>query len=204
MPQPLMPKATAVWLVDNTKLTFEQIADFCGLHALEVQAIADGEVATGLQGLDPMLNGQLTREEIARCEADSAARLKLIKPSIPMPSARAKGARYTPVAKRADKPDAIAWLLRHHPELSDVQITRLIGTTKNTINQVRERKHWNSANIRPRDPMELGLCSRAELDAEVERAQHETRAEAEARGIDLTPDDAANTGHDAQQPEPQA
>ena len=171
MPAPLMPKATAVWLVDNTSLTFDQIADYCGLHRLEVQGIADGEVAIGIQGLDPVVNSQLTREEIVRCEKDPSARLKMLKLDLPEPSKRTKGPRYTPVAKRQDKPDAIAWLLRHHPELKESQIAKLIGTTKTTIQAVNERTHWNSPNIRPRDPVLLGLCAQSELNAAVERAR---------------------------------
>ncbi len=174
MAQPLMPKATAVWLVDNTTLTFEQIADFCGMHVLEVQAIADGEVASGLVGLDPIANGQLTREEIERCQADPSARLQMRKP-LDVPKPKGRKARYTPVSKRGDKPDAIAWLLRHHPELSDGQISKLIGTTKNTINAVRDRTHWNSANIKPRDPVLLGLCAQKDLNAAIARAQAEGR-----------------------------
>ena len=152
MPHPLMPKATAVWLVENTALAFDQIADFCGLHQLEVQAIADGEVATGMQGLDPITAGELTQEEIDRCLVDPKARLKMAKPTIPQPKARAKGARYTPVSKRQDRPDAIAWLLRNHPELADAQISKLIGTTKPTINAIRQRTHWNMTNIKPQNP----------------------------------------------------
>jgi uncharacterized protein len=163
MDLPLMPKATAVWLVENTTLTFEQIAEFCGLHQLEIQAIADGEVATGMQGLDPIANGQINKDEIRRCEKDSALRLQLHKSSVVIPEQRSKGPRYTPVAKRQDKPDAIAWLLRHHAELTDPQISRLIGTTKATISQVRDRTHWNMANLRPRSPVELGLCSYQDL-----------------------------------------
>jgi len=162
-----MPKATAVWLVDNTKLTFEQIADFCGLHELEVQAIADGEVAIGMQGLDPVAAGQVSKEEIARCEQDPDARLEIAEPSVPMPKARQKGARYTPIAKRQDRPDAIAWLLRNYPELSDAQISRLIGTTKPTIMSVRDRSHRNAANIKPQSPVYLGLCSAADLEKAV-------------------------------------
>ena len=146
MAQPLMPKATAVWLVDNTTLTFEQIAAYCNLHDLEVQAIADGEVAPGMQGLDPVANGQLTKEEIARCEADATGRLEMAKPSVPLPKVRQKGARYTPISKRQDRPDAIAWLLRNYPELSDAQVSRLIGTTKPTINAVRDKTHHNTTN----------------------------------------------------------
>lgn len=171
MAAPLMPKATAVWLVDNTSLTFDQIADYCGLHRLEVQGIADGEVAIGIQGIDPIANSQLTREEIERCEKDPSARLKMLKLDLPEPSKRTKGPRYTPVAKRQDKPDAIAWLLRHHPELKESQIAKLIGTTKTTIQAVNERTHWNSPNIRPRDPVLLGLCAQSELNAAVDRAR---------------------------------
>ncbi len=159
----LMPKATAVWLVDNTTLTFLQIGDFCQLHELEVQAIADGEVAVGIVGLDPVTNGQLTKDEIVRCEGNPAERLKIAKSDIPQPVARQKGPRYTPVSKRADKPDAIAWLLRNQPDLSDAQIGRLIGTTKPTINAIRDRTHWNSSNLQPRSPVEVGLCRHQEL-----------------------------------------
>lgn len=167
----LMPKATAVWLVENTSLSFEQIADFCGLHTLEVQGIADGEVAVGIVGLDPVANGQLSREEIQRCEADPSARLRMLKQDIPLPATRTKGPRYTPVSKRQDKPDAIAWLLRHHPELSDAQLTKLIGTTKSTIQAVRDRTHWNAPNLRPRDPVLLGLCTQSDLNAAVAKAR---------------------------------
>ena len=165
MTQPLMPKATAVWLIDKTSLTFEQVADFVGMHPLEVQAIADGEVAQGIIGYDPVLNGQLTREEIARCEADPALRLNIQTSTLPAPKARGKGARYTPVSKRNDRPDAIAWLIRHHPNLSDIAVGKLLGTTKETIAKVRDRTHWNSANIKPRDPVILGLCSQSDLNA---------------------------------------
>jgi hypothetical protein len=175
---PLMPKATAVWLVEHTALTFEQIADFCGLHPLEVQAIADGEVAPGMTGLDPVANGQLTQDEIERAVADPKYRMTLAEPTIPMPPLRSKGPRYTPIAKRNDRPDAIAWLLKHHPELTDSQIAKLIGTTKATINAVRDRTHWNTANIRPRSPVELGMCSPKELIAAVERAQRRAKAPA--------------------------
>ena len=170
MAQPLMPHATAAWLVENTSLTFEQIAEFCGLHILEVQAIADEEVAIGMQGSDPVLNGQLTREEIERCEADSNARLVMAKTNIPLPVARPQGPRYTPLSKRQDKPDGIAWLVRHHPELSDAQIGRLIGTTKPTISSVRDRSHRNTPNMRPRSPVELGLCSHEDLSLAIEKA----------------------------------
>ncbi|PIW27794.1 MAG: DUF1013 domain-containing protein [Rhodospirillales bacterium CG15_BIG_FIL_POST_REV_8_21_14_020_66_15] len=164
MARPLMPKATAVWLVENTALTFRQIADFCGLHELEVQAIADDEVAVGMQGLDPVQAGELTQEELERCEADPTAALKAAKPSLPQPKAKTKGARYTPVAKRQDRPDAIAWLLKNYPEMSDGQISKLIGTTKPTITSVRDRSHWNTTNIKPQNPVGLGLCSSNELE----------------------------------------
>ncbi len=164
MALPLMPKATAVWLVENTSLSFEQIAAFCGLHSLEVQAIADGEVAVGMVGLDPVVNGQLTKTEIERCEKNEALRLKLLIVDLPQVTARSKGPRYTPITKRGDKPDAIAWLLKQHPELSDAQTCRLIGTTKPTIAAVRERTHWNAANIKTRNPVLLGLCTQRELE----------------------------------------
>ena len=169
MTLPLMPKATAVWLIEKTALTFTQIADFCGMHPLEVQAIADGEVAQGIVGYDPVANGQVTLDEIHRCEKDLNARLKLLASSFPLPK-RSKGARYTPVAKRNDRPDAIAFLLRSYPQLSEPQIIKLLGTTKDTIHKVRDRAHWNSANIKPRDPVILGLCSQTDLVAAVTAA----------------------------------
>jgi len=166
-----MPKATAVWLVEHTALTFEQIAAFCGLHALEVQAIADGEVATMMQGLDPVANGQITTDEIERGEKDPKARLKLSAQAMPLPGHKSKGPRYTPISKRQDKPDAISWILKNHPELSDSQITRLIGTTKPTIAAVRDRTHWNSPNIKARNPVGIGLCSQADLEDAVLRSR---------------------------------
>ncbi len=169
MALPLMPKATAVWLVDNTTLTFQQIADFCGLHSLEVQGIADGEVAQNIVGLDPTSNQQLTAEEIARCEADPEARLEIAESNMPEPKKR-KGPRYTPVSKRQDRPDAIAWLVRNHPELTDAQIGKLLGTTKPTIASIRDRTHWNMANLKPTDPVSLGLCTQIELDAAIQKA----------------------------------
>ncbi len=179
MTTPLMPTATAVWLVDNTTLTFEQIGAFCELHALEVQGIADDEVAIGIVGLDPISNGQLTRDEIERCTADAKARLSLAETGVPRPRARAKGARYTPLSKRQDRPDAISWTLRIHPEISDPQIVKLLGTTKATINAVRERTHWNSNNIKPQDPVSLGICTQAELDEAVTKAQAKLRVSEE-------------------------
>ena len=181
MPAPLMPKATAVWLIDKTKLSFDQIGEFCGLHKLEIQAIADGEVAGGINGLDPVANGQLTLEEIARCENDPRARLKMVKTDLPQPVTRAKGPRYTPVSKRADKPDAIAYLLKHNPELQDAQIARLLGTTKETIAKVRDRSHWNASNIKPNNPVLLGLCKSADLEAAIKRAQR--RIAREQKGV---------------------
>ena len=169
MSLPLMPKATAVWLIDKTALTFTQIADFCGMHPLEVQAIADGEVAQGIVGYDPVANFQVTAAEIARCEKDGEARLKLLPPANPLPK-KGRGARYTPVAKRNDRPDAIAFLLRNFPQLSEAQVVKLLGTTKDTIQKVRERSHWNSTNIKPRDPVILGLCSQTDLNATVNSA----------------------------------
>ncbi|HYD98669.1 MAG TPA: cell cycle transcriptional regulator TrcR [Alphaproteobacteria bacterium] len=171
MTQPLMPKATAVWLIENTGLSFEQIAEFCGIHELEVKAIADGEVAVGMVGADPVGNGQLTRAEIEKGEADPNYKLKIAIRDLPQPTQRAKGPRYTPVTKRGDKPDAVAWLLKNNPELSDAQISRLIGTTKPTIQSVRDRTHWNAQNIKPRNPVLLGLCTQRELDEEMTRSR---------------------------------
>ena len=168
----LMPKATAVWLVDNTALSFDQIAQFCTLHPLEVKAIADGESAQGIKGMDPIMTGQLTRDEIARGERDQNHRLKLSEPKVRVPESKRKGPRYTPLSKRQDRPNAILWLVRSHPELKDAQISRLVGTTKSTIEQIRERRHWNSANLVPMDPVTLGLCSQTDLDIEVQRASH--------------------------------
>lgn len=177
MSKPLMPKATAVWLVENTSLTFDQIAEYCGLHPLEVQGIADGEVASGMQGLDPVANGQLTQEEIERCQKNPKARLQPAKQDLPQPLQRTKGPKYTPIAKRQDKPDGIAWILRNHPEVKDAQICKLIGTTKTTIQSIRERTHWNSPNIRPRDPVLLGLCTQSELNATIANARRQAASE---------------------------
>jgi hypothetical protein len=166
-----MPKATAVWLIENTTLTFNQIASFTNLHELEIQALADGEVGSGMVGSNPILHHELTTEEIKRCEADSAARLQMLKSNLPTPKARSKGPKYTPISKRGDKPDAIAHLLKNNPELADSQIVKLIGTTKNTINAVRERTHADMVNIKAKDPVILGLCSQTELNAAIEKAQ---------------------------------
>jgi uncharacterized protein len=167
-PTPLMPHATASWLVDSTSLTFEQIAEFCGLHILEVQAMADDLASSKYTGRDPVRAGELTMGEIERGQADPNYSLKMHK--APVTVSRTKGPRYTPVSKRQDKPDGIAWILRHHPEISDAQIGKLIGTTRNTIAAIRDRSHWNISNIQPKDPVTLGLCSQRELDAIVAKA----------------------------------
>ncbi|MBR0552404.1 DUF1013 domain-containing protein [Stakelama marina] len=179
MAQPLMPHATASWLVDNTALSFEQIADFCGLHILEVQAIADDTAATKLTGRDPVRAHELTMDEIEKGQDDPDYRLKMSKG--PEQVRRTKGPRYTPVSKRQDKPDGIAWIIRNHPEISDAQIGKLIGTTRTTIQAIRERSHWNIANIVPKDPVTLGLCSQRELDAVVAKS-------AKAAGIEAPVD----------------
>ncbi len=166
----LMPKATAVWLVDNTSLTFEQIAAFCALHPLEVQGIADGDVAAGIMGVNPINNGQLTREEIVKAEADTSYRMKVAEPRVHVAQAKRKGPRYTPISRRNERPGAIKWLAKNHPELKDAQIMRLVGTTKSTIEAVREGTHWNAANLTAVDPVTLGLCSQIDLDMEVKKA----------------------------------
>jgi hypothetical protein len=171
--KPLMPKATAVWLIDNTSLTFEQIAEFCGMHPLEVKGIADEDVAKGIKGIDPIAAGQLTHDQIEQAEKDPELKLKMAPAKYKMPHIKAKKTpRYTPVSKRQDKPDAIYWLLRNHPELTDADIMKLIGTTKATIAKIRDRGHWNSQNIKAVDPVTLGLCSQIELDFIVGRAAH--------------------------------
>jgi hypothetical protein len=178
MAQPLMPHATAAWLVDNTSLSFSQIAEFCGLHILEVQAIADDTAATKLTGRDPIRSGELTHEEIEKGQKDADYVLQMHK--APDPVTRTKGPRYTPVSKRQDKPDGIAWIIKNHPEVSDGQISKLIGTTRTTIGAIRERSHWNMANIQPKDPVTLGLTSQRELDAAVAKAQKAAGMEAQA------------------------
>ena len=171
MTQPLMPKATAVWLIDNTALTFDQIADFCSLHILEVKGIADGDVDHGIRGADPIAAGQLTRLEIEDCQKDSNSRLKAIQKRDDLPEvARRVGKKYTPLSKRQDRPDSIFWLVRNHPELLDSQIGKLVGTTKSTIQSIRDRTHWNSANLSPLDPVTVGLCSQVDLDKAVQKA----------------------------------
>lgn len=173
---PLMPKATAVWLIENTMLSFEQIAEFCGMHPLEVQGIADGEVAIGIVGKNPVESGQLSHEQIAECEKNPDARLSLADHARKYISNKVKGSRYTPVARRQDKPDAISWLLKHHPELSDANLVRLVGTTKSTIEAIRSRTHWNSQNIKPKDPVMLGLCTQIDLEATIARAKRTAEA----------------------------
>jgi uncharacterized protein len=185
---PLMPKATAVWLVENTSLSFDQIADFCKLHPLEVKGIADGEVAAGIKGHDPITSGQLTREEIAEGEKDPSHHLRLAQSKVRLPEVkRGRGPRYTPLSRRQDRPNAILWLLRNHPELKDAQIMRLVGTTKTTLQAIRNRTHWNSAALTPMDPVTLGLCSQMDLDFEVNRAAKERAPVEEDRKQTLVP-----------------
>ena len=189
---PLMPKATAVWLVDNTALTFDQVADFTKMHPLEVRAIADGDAALGIKGMDPISTGQLTRDEIERGENDPNYRLKVSEPKVRVAAAKRKGPRYTPISRRNERPNAIKWLLRSHPELKDAQIMRLVGTTKSTIESVREGSHWNSANLAAMDPVTLGLCSQIDLDLEVKRASKggNTPDEADTGTMLLTAEEA--------------
>jgi hypothetical protein len=180
MTAPLMPKATAVWLVENTALTFDQIAEFCELHPLEVQGIADGDVASGIIGEDPIINGQLTSEEIKRCEQDPQAKLALIQMSEALKSAKKKKeAKYIPVARRRDKPDGILWLVKNYPEVTDAQIIKLLGTTKSTVSAIRDRKHWDIANMKPRDPVLLGICSQVALDKLIQDVEEARRKKEE-------------------------
>ena len=201
MSQVLMPKATAVWLVENTALSFDQVAEFCKLHPLEVKAIADGDAAQGIKGMDPIQTGQLTREEIETGVADPEHKLKLSDQKVRLPEAKKKkGPRYTPVSRRQDRPNAILWLVRNHPELKDSQIMRLVGTTKSTIQAIRERTHWNAQNLQPMDPVTLGLCSQIDLDLEVHRAAKEKPVDAADQGATLLP--AAETTIRPRDPEP--
>ncbi|NOX94478.1 MAG: DUF1013 domain-containing protein [Alphaproteobacteria bacterium] len=167
---PLMPIATAVWLIDNTALTFDQIADFCGLHILQVKGIADGDVGAGVRGIDPITTHQLTRDEIEKGQSDEKHRLVLSQPKTMVVDRTKKGPRYTPVSKRQNRPDAIAWMVRNHPEVPDSQIGKLLGTTKTTIQSIRDRSHWNAANLQPQDPVGLGLCTQIDLDTVVRKA----------------------------------
>jgi uncharacterized protein len=201
---PLMPKATAVWLVENTSLTFEQVADFCKLHPLEVKGIADGEVAAGIKGLDPVSTGQLTRDELDKAQANENHRLKMAVSKVKLPEVKksTKGPRYTPLSRRQDRPNAILWLIRNHPELKDAQIMRLVGTTKSTIQQIRERTHWNSATLSPLDPVTLALCSQMELDFEVQKAAKDRPAAVAADGgATLLPAEVSTAPEPEYQPE---
>ena len=184
MNKPIMAKATAVWLVDNTTMTFKQIADFCGLHVLEVQGIADGDVATGVKGFDPIANNQLDAEEIQKGEADPAYTLKLKHYAAAQGEEKRRGPRYTPLSKRQDRPAAILWLVKFHPELTDGQISKLVGTTKPTIQSIRDRSHWNISNIQPVDPVALGLTKQSELDAAVQKAAKKKAADGEVMSDD--------------------
>ncbi len=184
MGKPIMAKATAVWLVDNTTLTFKQIADFTEMHELEVQGIADGDVAAGVKGFDPGANNQLTQDEIDKAEADPLRKLKLKFNPAAVGEEKRRGPRYTPLSKRQDRPNSILWLVKFHPELSDGQISKLVGTTKPTIQSIRERTHWNIANMQPIDPVALGLCKQSELDAAVQKAAAKKAAEGEAMSDD--------------------
>ena len=170
MSLPIMAKATAVWLVDNTTISFKQIADFCGMHELEVQGIADGDVAAGVKGFDPIANNQLTQEEIDRAQDNPLHKLKLKHYAAAQGEEKRRGPRYTPLSKRQDRPNAILWLVKFHPELADSQIAKLVGTTKPTITSIRERTHWNISAMQPIDPVALGLCKQSELDAAVQKA----------------------------------
>jgi hypothetical protein len=196
---PLMPKATAVWLVENTSLTFDQIADFCKLHFLEVKGIADGEVAAGIRGHDPITSGQMTREELAKGEADPNYRLQLATTKVRLPEVKkVRGPRYTPLSRRQDRPNAILWLLRNHPELKDAQIMRLVGTTKATLQAIRDRTHWNSSALSPMDPVTLGLCSQIDLDLEVNKASKDRVPQPEDASPTLVPAEITTAPQDAE------
>jgi len=203
--KPLMPKATAVWLIDNTSLTFEQIADFCGIHPLEVKGIADEDVAKGIKGIDPIATGQLTHEQIEEAEKNPEMRLKMAPAKYKMPHIKAKKTpRYTPVSKRQDKPDAIYWLLRNHPELTDADLMKLIGTTKATIAKIRDRGHWNSQNIKAVDPVTLGLCTQIELDFIVARAANRKPRPARKAAESLKPVEETTAGMTPTSEEPES
>ena len=186
MEYPLMRKATAVWLLDNTTLTFRQIATFCGLHELEVSGIADGEVAGGIRGIDPIINSQLTADEIKKCEANEELDLQLFKNPAALGEKKSRGPKYTPLSKRQDKPAAIAWLVKFHPEITDGQISRLIGTTKNTIKAIRDRTHWNINSLTPTDPVILGLCKQVELQKVLDKIPRKISNEAQVNEISET------------------
>ena len=199
--RPLMPIATAVWLIDNTSLTFDQIAEFCGLHPLQVRGVADGDVGASVRGIDPITTHQLTRDEIEKGQADADYRLKISRPKTIIAEKPRKGPRYTPVSKRQNRPDAIAWVVRNHPEISDAQIAKLLGTTKTTIQSVRDRTHWNSSNIQPQDPVGLGLCTQVDLDTVVRKAAAK-RAKLEAASPDAGPSLKPVAETTAPEPEP--
>lgn len=182
--KPIMAKATAVWLVDNTTMTFKQVADFCGLHELEVQGIADGDVATGVKGFDPIANNQLTQDEISKGEASPLYKLKLKFNAAAVGEEKRRGPRYTPLSKRQDRPASILWLVKFHPELTDGQVSKLVGTTKPTIQAIRERTHWNIQNIQPIDPVALGLCKQSELDIAVQKANAKKAKEGDVMSDD--------------------
>ncbi len=200
MTQILMPKATAVWLIDNTGLTFKQISEFCSLHIIEVEGIADGDVAAGIRGADPIANGQIDRAEIERAQADPnyAMKANTFDSDTLTPKTKKKGPRYTPLSRRQDRPDAIAWLVRHHPEVTDAQISKLIGTTKPTIKAIRERTHWKINTINPTDPVSLGLCSQTDLDTIVKKA-----AEKKAKELENIQGDEGQALQPAPQAEPE-
>ena len=200
MTQILMPKATAVWLIDNTGLTFKQISEFCRLHIIEVEGIADGDVAAGSRGADPIANGQIDRAEIERAQADTnyAMKANTFDSDTLTPKTKKKGPRYTPLSRRQDRPDAIAWLVRHHPEVTDAQISKLIGTTKPTIKAIRERTHWKINTINPTDPVSLGLCSQTDLDTIVKKA-----AEKKAKELENIQGDEGQALQPAPQAEPE-
>lgn len=191
MAYPLMPKATASWLVDNTTLTFDQIAEFCGLHPLEVQALADGEVNAGIMGANPIQNGELTQDEIERCEKAGNTKLKMMKTDLPKPKARAKGPRYTPVTKRAEKPNAVLYLLKQYPDLADVQIAKLVGSTKPTVASIRDKSHPLFSTLKPTEPVSIGLCTAEELEKALRRAERRVAREAKAAGKSAAPATAA-------------
>ncbi len=202
---PLMPKATAVWLVDNTSMSFDQIAQFCNLHPLEVKAIADGDAAQGIKGLDPIQSGQLTRDQVEQAEKNPEFKLTVVDSTVGLPPPKSKkGPRYTPVSRRQDRPNAILWLVRNHAELKDAQIMRLVGTTKSTIAGIRDRTHWNAASLSPLDPVTLGLCTQIDLDFEVQRASKEKPTPAES-GVTLLPASVTTAPQQPSEPEsPQA
>ena len=191
---PLMPQATAVWLVENTSLSFQQVADFCGLHVLEVQGIADEEVATGIKGKNPITSGELTIENIHECEKNNKKSLVLAKSNTNVSSKKKKSPRYTPLSRRQDRPNAISWVLKFHPEMSDGQISKLIGTTKFTINQIRERTHWNIANVSPKDPVMLGLCKQNDLATAISKARRSSRWKEMQQNSEVNKDNSSDSG----------